>query len=226
MPDFQERGSRDYRKDAKLTLEEFERIVVKCIIYHNCHRVLQNYPYTPEMLEEKVSPYPNAIWNFKKKEVGANLIVVQKRELVLTLLPRTKAKFTRFGLEVQKLRYYANGYKEQFLSGGEAVVAYNPDNCGKVWLTEKDGRFVEFSLINARFANMPFSEVRKMQKEQKQIVNQETDDYQARVELMSFIEGVVSKPRLVRDVQVKEMGSARRKARQEKRVDLGGVVNE
>ena len=33
MPDFQERGSHDYRKDACLTLEEFERIVVRCIIY-------------------------------------------------------------------------------------------------------------------------------------------------------------------------------------------------
>ena len=31
MPDFQERGAHDYRKDALLTLQEFERIVVRCI---------------------------------------------------------------------------------------------------------------------------------------------------------------------------------------------------
>ena len=46
MADFQERGSHDYRKDAVLTMQEFERIVVRCIVHYNCERVLQNYPYT------------------------------------------------------------------------------------------------------------------------------------------------------------------------------------
>ena len=45
MPDFQERGSHDYRKDAVLTMQEFEKIVVRCIVHYNCERVIQNYPY-------------------------------------------------------------------------------------------------------------------------------------------------------------------------------------
>ena len=32
-PDFQERGSHDYRKDARLTLTDFEKIILHCIIY-------------------------------------------------------------------------------------------------------------------------------------------------------------------------------------------------
>ena len=46
IPDFQERGAHDYRKDACLTLEEFERIIVRCIVYYNSERVFCDYPYT------------------------------------------------------------------------------------------------------------------------------------------------------------------------------------
>ena len=34
-PDFQERGSHDYRKDACLTLEQFEKILLYCILHYN-----------------------------------------------------------------------------------------------------------------------------------------------------------------------------------------------
>ena len=89
MPDYSERGAHDYRKDAVLTLQEFERIVIRCIIYYNCSRVIENYPYDPEMLADEVSPRANEIWNWKKENAEANLIDVSKKDLILTLLPRT-----------------------------------------------------------------------------------------------------------------------------------------
>ena len=104
MPDFQERGSHDYRKDAVLTMQEFEKIVVRCIVHYNCERVIQNYPYTTEMFADGVLPYANTIWNWKKDEAGANLIDVSAKDLVLTLLPRTNGKFTRYGLKANRLR--------------------------------------------------------------------------------------------------------------------------
>lgn len=72
-----------------------------------------------------------------------------------------------------------------------AVVAYNPDNCNKVWVREKDGSFVEFSLIENRFSDMSLDAVQDIQRQQKQLV-QDTmrDNYQAKIELMSFIETV------------------------------------
>ena len=39
------------------------------------------------------------------------------RTLVLTLLPRTEGKFSRFGLKVNKLRYHNEGYTEEYLKG-------------------------------------------------------------------------------------------------------------
>ena len=227
MPDFQERGSHDYRKDAVLTLEEFERIVVRCIIHYNCERVIKTYPYTPEMLESNVKPYANEIWNWKvENDIGTNLISVSNKDLILTLLPRTNGKFTKYGLKVNRLRYHAEGYKERYLQGGDVIVAYNPDNCNKVWVKEKDGSFVEFSLIESRFEDMSLDSVQEIQQKQKELMKDTMrDNYQAKIELMSFIESVASKPKST-DVQIKDTRAARKSATLKQHKDIGGVIDE
>ena len=227
MPDFQERGSHDYRKDAILTLEEFERIVVRCIIHYNCERVIKSYPYTPEMLENNVKPYANEIWNWTvENDIGTNLISVSSKDLMLTLLPRTNGKFTKYGLKANRLRYHAEGYKERYLQGGDVIVAYNPDNCNKVWLKEKDGSFIEFSLIESRFEDMSLDSVQEIQRKQKELLKDTIrDNYQAKIELMSFIESVASKSK-PSDVQIKDTRAARKSATRKQHKDIGGVIDE
>ena len=191
MEDYQERGAHDYRQDAILTLNEFERIVIRCIIYYNCSRVIENYPYDPEMLADEVPPYANKIWNWKKENTEANLIEVSKKELILTLLPRIKGKFTRRGLKANGLRYFADGYKEQFLQGGDVIISYDPENCNKIWIKEKDGSFVEFRLIEKHFLNMSLEEIQDIQNQQKQLVQSTVhEQYQSKINLMNFIETV------------------------------------
>ena len=191
MPDFQERGAHDYRQDAVLTLQEFERIIVRTVIHYNCERVIQNYPYTNEMFSNNIAPYANAIWNWKKDDAEENLIAVSQKDLILTLLPRTTGKFTRRGLKVNGLRYFSDGYKEQFLAGGNVTVSYDPENCDKIWIKEKDGVFVEFSLIEKRFSCMALEEIQDIQKQQKQLAqNAAKNQYQAKIDLMNFIETV------------------------------------
>lgn len=226
MPDFQERGSHDYRKDAVLTLQEFERIIVRCIIYYNCERVLQNHPYTSDMLENNVKPYANEIWNYKKKESGANLISVNKRDLTLTLLPHITGRFTRYGLKVNKLRYYNEVYKEQYLQGGEVTIAFNPDDCSKVWLKEKDGSYIEFELIESRFKDMSLDKVQETHRKQKEVIKSALEDsYQAKIELLSFIESISSKE-MLEDVKIDRIRKARKNARRKEHIDLGGNINE
>ena len=195
MADYQERGSHDYRQDAILTIKEFERIVIRCIIHYNCSRVIENYPYSLDMLTEALSPYAYTIWNWKKENVGSNLIDVSQKDLILTLLPRTNGKFTRHGLKTNGLRYYADGYKEQFLKGEDVIVSYDPQNCEKVWIKEKSGVFVEFTLIERRFSNMSLDEIQNIQKQQKQLVQNTTrEQYQSKIDLMNFIETVAENP--------------------------------
>ena len=191
-PDFQERGAHDYRKDACLTLEQFEKVLIRCILYYNSQRIIENFPYTADMLENKVAPYANDIFKYGMNLEGVNLVKVDKRQLMLTLLPRTEGKFTRSGLIVNHVRYKNTNYAEKYLSGGNATVAYNPDDSSSVWLVDR-GTFVEFTLIENRYKNKSFSEIEVMQTQKKKIVkSEEASNIQAKINLVSHIEAIVA----------------------------------
>ncbi|MBR4907352.1 MAG: DDE-type integrase/transposase/recombinase [Clostridia bacterium] len=113
-PNFQERGTHDYRMDACLTIRQLEVILLRCIIYYNTQRTLQSFPYDEKMLSENIAPYANTIWNYGRRELrGTNLIPVTQNRLMLTLLPRTKARFSRYGLLANGMRYANDALKER-----------------------------------------------------------------------------------------------------------------
>lgn len=211
-PDFQERGSHDYRKDACLTLEQFEKILLYCIIYYNTSRTLENFPFTKEMLERKINPYASEIWNYGKKEVGANLLTVSKEELIMCLMPRTTGKFSRFGLRVNKLRYRHDNYTEKYLTGGEVTVAYNPDDVSNVWMIEKSGRYVKFELIESRFDGVNLETVQEIQtKTRERIQTGSEASLQAQVQLARNIENVVNMAMPQKSLRLKDIRNNRKK---------------
>ena len=188
MPDFQDRGAHDYRKDACLTLEDFERIVVRCIVYYNSERVISDYPYTEAMIKKQIRPYACEIWNWKIQEPGTNLITATDKEIVLALLPRTEGRFTRYGLVVNKMRYHREGYKEAYLKGGKCTVAYNPDDVSHVWLRVEEG-FEQFRIIETMYAGKSLSQVLEIKRGQEAIVKSEAEKaLQAKIDLIRFIE--------------------------------------
>lgn len=211
-PDFQERGSHDYRKDACLTLEQFEKILLYCIIYYNTSRTLENFPFTKEMLEKKINPYASEIWNYGKKEVGANLLTVSKEELIMCLMPRTTGRFSRFGLRVNKLRYRHDNYTEKYLTGGEVTVAYNPDDVSNVWMIEKSGRYVKFELIESRFDGVNLETVQEIQtKTRERIQTGSEASLQAQVQLARNIENVVNMAMPQKSLRLKDIRNNRKK---------------
>lgn len=183
----------DYRKNACLTLKEYEKAVIYSILYNNNQRIIKDYPYTEEMIKAKVAPHPKDIFEFGRKQQGVNLIPVSEKKLIMTLLPRTKAKFSRRGLIVFGLRYNCKekNFTEDYLSKKEAVVAYNPDNTDTVYLFQS-GKYIEFQLIESRFTGKSFDEVEAMLREQKEIVK--SADYvnlQGRIDLTSNLETII-----------------------------------
>lgn len=190
--DFQERGGRDYRLDACLTLREFEQILIRCILHYNNHRVI-DFPFTKEMMDNGVKPYSSSLWSWGRRSIASNLIPIDKQTLSLCLLPRTKGIFTRRGLMVNKLRYKAKGFTNDFLKGGDCLVAYNPDNVGVVWLV-RNGEYIAFTLISSTYKEMTIDEVDLLENQYKEILgNARTDSMQARLDLMESIE-VIAKP--------------------------------
>jgi len=210
-PDYQERGVHDYRKDACLTMRDFEKIVLHCIIYYNSQRVIENFPYTEEMLSAEVKPYASSVWNWSKSQIGANLLSVDSRTLVLTLLPRTTGKFGRDGLRANKLRYHCDGFTERYLKGGAVTVAYNPDDVTTVWLFE-DSSYTEFTLIETRFHNKKLEQIHQLQTSQKTITkNAERDNLQAQIQLANHIEAIANSTGNCGDVRMKNIRSTRKR---------------
>lgn len=213
-PDFRERGAHDYRKDACLTLKEFETIVLHCIIYYNTKLLLENFPFTEDMLKAQVKPFANCIWNYQLESLGSNLISVTTENLILTLLPRTNATFSRKGLKANGLRYKCEGFTERFLSGGTAVVAYNPEDCGTVWLCEK-GTFTPFELIESRFAGKSIAAVQQMKDMQREITKAASIDVlQAQIDLADHIQTIARSKTHFEDTKIKDIRKTRKREQQ------------
>ena len=103
-------------------------------------------------------------------------------------------------------------------------VAYSL-GIASVWLKEKDGSFVEFSLIESRFLDMSLDNVQELFRKQKELVQESTrENYQAKIELMSFIETVAAKP--TTEVQLKGSRTARKKEIRKRHKDVGEFMDE
>ena len=216
-PDYQERGARDYRLDACLTIKDFEKILLHCIVYYNSQRIAENHPYTETMLEEGVKPNASAIFAWGLTQPGANFIDVIPEQVIMALLPRTKARFTRKGLIVNGLRYRHDAYTEQFLQGGDAVAAYNPDDVTQLWLLE-NGEFIPFQLIESRFSGKSLDGVKQMQATQNELIRSAVaDNLQAQVDLAEHIEVIATKQ--YGDVGIKNIRKSRQRARNQAHID-------
>ena len=217
-PDYQERGAHDYRKDACLTLREFEQIILHCIVYYNSSRVV-DFPFTEEMLSDGVKPNSSSIFAWGKKQMGANFISVAPQKLIQTLLPRTTGTFTRKGLRVHGLRYKHDDYTEAFLSGGEVTVAYNPEDVTEIWLLD-NGQYVPFTLIESRFNGKSLVAVQTLQKARKQTVNAATaDNLQAQIDLAEHIQVITSHGKQT-DVGIKNIRNTRKREQARTHIDF------
>lgn len=192
-PDYQERGVTDYRKGACLTLRDFDIIVLRCIILYNSKRIVKDFPYDELMMQNKVKPHSNTIWEWGLTLPGSNLIDVKEEKLVLTLLPRTKGKFNRFGLNVNKLRYHNPAFTEEYLCGADAVVAYNPDDVSNIWLITESSKYIGFDLIESRFNGKILAQVQEVQEEQKKLVSMVMEEkIQAEIDLAGHIQAIAA----------------------------------
>ena len=157
---------------------------------YNTKRKLGSIAYTSEMIVQEIKPYPNKLWNYGKKQQGANLISADNEKLKLALLPRATGTFSRKGLAVNGLRYKCEGFTEQYLKGGTCTVAYDPDNVSFVWLLEK-GHYVKFDLIESRYKNKSLLEVENINTKIKELKSvDESQTIQAEIDLSKHITAI------------------------------------
>lgn len=218
-PDFQERGGHDYRKDACLTMDDFEKILLRCILYYNNSRLLGEQVLSKEMVSACVQPTANSVWQWSCTQPGANLIPVDEEQLRLTMLPRTEGKFTRRGLVVHKQRYrHCEGkFTERYLNGGKVTVAYDPDDISCVYLVE-NGLYTRFELILKVYDNLSLEEVMELQAQQqaaKKSAQPQKD--QAYIDLVASIETIANTRGHTGDVNLKGIRQTHKTEKQRRR---------
>lgn len=218
-PDFQERGARDYRKDACLTMDDFEKILLRCIIYYNNSRLLGEQVLSKEMVSAGVQPTAASVWQWSCTQPGANLIPVDAGEVKRTLLPRTEGRFTRRGLVVHKQRYrHCEGkFTERYLNGGKVTVAYDPDDISYVYLVEI-GLYTRFELILKVYDNLSLEEVMELQAQQqaaKKSAQPQKD--QALIDLVASIETIANTRGHIGDVNLKGIRQTHKTEKQRRR---------
>lgn len=192
--EYLERGSYfgDYKEKSCLTLREFETVLLRCIVHYNSRRILNSFPFTEEMVRMGIKPYSNCIWEYGIENLrGCNVLAdITKEQVILTLLPRTSGSFSRFGLKVNGLRYFCDGYFERCLKGGKAAVAYDRGDVSCVWLYE-DGKYTRFGLIESRYQGRDLEAVLEMKGRQKEIIDRERrQSIQSEIDLMEHIQAI------------------------------------
>jgi len=144
-----ERGARDPRLDAKLTLEQFERKMIYTILRNNV-RHLADYPLDASMIREDVSRRPVDLWDWGIKNRSGHLRERTEREVILGLLPRGTAMVTHRGVRFEGMYYTCDrAIREQWFEKARAggrhsiPICYDHRRVDTLFMLLEDGKKVE-----------------------------------------------------------------------------------
>ncbi|MDR4888386.1 Mu transposase C-terminal domain-containing protein [Fredinandcohnia sp. QZ13] len=152
---YKERGSKDYRLDAKLTLKSFEKIMVLSIIEHN-KKLLKDYPLSPDMIKDNITPTPLNLWEWGIKNRYGHLKEISKDLVRLHLMPSGNASIREAGVYFNR-RYYSSEYaiknewfEAALIKGSKTItVSYDPRNINNIYFLKPDGEFERFDMTDS-----------------------------------------------------------------------------
>lgn len=143
-PDAQERWAVDYRSQAVLTLEDFTKVVIHCVLYLNSCRIIQNAQ------GGEAAPVAAELWKWYEEQGQSMVIPVSGETLYQFGLPRKNVTLSRKGISNQALWYVSAEYKkllERKKIGDTVQIAYDPENVSQVYLV--DGmEYIPFELAS------------------------------------------------------------------------------
>lgn len=163
------RGGHDYRLDAELTLSEFTRLIIACVVEYNTTHAIKNYDADKDMPPE-LPHNPLALWNWGISHRTGKLRGVKQDLAMVNLLPHAEATVTEEGIGLFKCRYStATAIKEGWFhridtdKPKKVLVAYHPYSANKIYL-RPDGKFdsyivCELTERSREFRDLTFWEV-------------------------------------------------------------------
>lgn len=189
--DAQERWAVDYRSQATLTLEEFTKVVIHCVLYLNSSRIIQNCQIS------EATPTASGLWNWYLGENQSMMIPVDEEQLYQFGLPRKQTTLARKGINNNGLWYVSADYKKllEYKRIGEKIqIAYDSENVSKIYLIEGMA-YIPVSLANyeKQYAGVTQTEY-QIEREKHRNNRQELEqlDTEGRIGLMKNIQDIVN----------------------------------
>lgn len=136
-----ERSQPDYAQQAILDIEEYTKVVIECVLYYNDSHVQKKYERSQMMIEQGVPPIASELWKFYNAQTKTNIIYADDELLQMLLLPRKKARITRYGVENDGIYYYSDELKTEFVCAGingskQVDIAFMPNNNSFIYLVD------------------------------------------------------------------------------------------
>lgn len=203
--DFRKRGGKDYRLDGKLTIKEFTKIIIKCILHRNNKHYLKSYERQEKMITDNVQPIPVRMWNWGIVNRSAPKNIPE--DIVkLSLLPRDRGTITSRGIRFKGMRYTCEKAIEQRwferardkrLDKADKYldISYDLRQPNFIYIIDVDGRgFEKCFLIDSedRYFGKSIEEVEYLhESERRDSKVYEADGLQHDVDLATAIENIV-----------------------------------
>jgi putative transposase len=161
-----ERGDRDERLDAVLTLGDFRKIVIQFVLTHNSSRI-EGFRPQEFMIRDGIEPRPIDLWKWGIENRSGHLRSMPGDIVRLNLLPRSEATVTEHGIRFKKVYYTCEtALKDQWQVRARShhawkiPIAYHPHDTNLLYIVKKSGyepcKIVEAS---AMFANRSWADV-------------------------------------------------------------------
>jgi putative transposase len=98
---------RNYRLEARVSLNGFRRLFRKCVDHYNSSHRFKKYPLTSDMVQRRIKPIPNELWQYGVECLSGLPRGVQSIEkMKLCLLPKSRASVhQRQGIYFKGLYY-------------------------------------------------------------------------------------------------------------------------
>jgi Mu transposase, C-terminal/Integrase core domain len=220
--DFQERGARDYRLDAVLTLDDFTKIIIKQILYYNQKHYLKGYIRDEDLIRDDISPIPRELWNWGIINRTGKLKYFSEDIVKLHLLPRTAATVTHKGIGLKGIYYSCDrALKEAWFETArqkgtwKVMVAYDPrDMSITYWLNPTTNAFEECRMVEAskRYINSSLEEINYLIEYEKQMKYDSNHKVlQKDIDYLSEVEAIVKEAKLKQSkFEAKEISKAKK----------------
>lgn len=176
--DFRERGAEDYRLKAKLTIEQYTKIMIQFALHHNNNNNMEEYERDEEMIKADIKSTPRELWNWGITNRAGKLKTAPKDTIRFYLMPTSEARVTDKGIKFEGMLYSCEkALKESWFElakpnqkgSWKVKVSYDTRNVSKIYLHDNEKLFETCSLLyhQEKYENKSLDEVKDLKKRER-----------------------------------------------------------